>query len=518
MSTVTDYPGRKLSTRTAKDLTIGLGLLVLSVVARYKPLWPSSLWFDDAWVAAAYRLPWSDIPTVGLTAPGFVGLLKVAGVLFGNSSITFLAIPLFFGVTLAPMLWFVLKAHTGTWIAAAVSLLVVWAPVHMTHSSRVKQYTFDSFASLVLIVVGWRLLEGLNDWRRWRDFVVASAIAMFTSGISLVTIFAVCAVTGLGFVLDKDRRENAKLAVPSFAAIGLLTLVFWLTVLRHSVDNPMLNKYWAQRYLAPENGLGQYLSDLGAALHRTLEFMFSVRPLSLLWAVIIVATVVLIARRPLLAMLFLGPVVVTAVLATLERAPLGGGRTDSHLLTGIILLIGMGLSELRSLFPSVERRTSDAFAAAFAALALLWTVEHRVDPTPYPQEDLRPLVEDLADRRLAGEKVLVYYASPWAYAIYADEGVSIDEDGSLLSISLYPLTIHDADHIVMGSRRGVPEEYAIWVDEATRDRQPVWFVASHFRDDDIEAIAGHLLNSDYERVEVSSSRQAMVEFWLPRES
>ena len=138
-----------------------VALLGTSVVLRVGGLGPTSLWRDDAWQALVARTDsWSDIVRIGQTPPGFSLLLWLWLTLTGLSSLAAQALPFVAGVAAAPFVY-LLAARAGFGTAGAVSAGVGLAasPLHVVYSTRVKPFTLDSDISMLLTLLGIRVLD-----------------------------------------------------------------------------------------------------------------------------------------------------------------------------------------------------------------------------------------------------------------------------------------------------------------------------------------------------------------------
>lgn len=500
------------------DLLAILVLLVLtgiSVSARKGGLHPSSLWLDDAWLALGYKMPWSDLPHIGFTAPGFAALTKLAGSWFGTSSLVFQAIPFVAGVLLAPGTFWVLLRRTGHMgVAAITSLLVVWAPVHVEHSIRVKQYTLEGLLGLGLLYLAWRLLDSLDDQRIWRSIGVLSVISMAVSAPLIVVVVSWCVVLAVAVLLDNRRKQLLRVAIPWFVALGIFAVVYWAVLLRTSVS-PQLRSYWSAFYLPTDQGLGVFISRVRIQLGTTVEVMFSPRPVRWVKALVATSAVVVLVRRPYVGALFVVPVGLSVVLAALKIAPIGGGRTDSHLLPGLVLLVGLAAAILVDVLAS--RRAPLRYGVQVLALlvGLWWTKSNSFWIPAYPPEDIRPAVEEIEDRRIPTDSILVYYSSAWSFALYHSGTVYVRDDDPFLNFAQYQPGFEDPRIVLMGVRRGATHEYAIWVDEAIEVGDRVWFVTSHVLNGEQEIVGAMFEERGYERESVTPLAGAQLELWVP---
>ncbi|MGI8757901.1 MAG: hypothetical protein ACR2K0_01175 [Acidimicrobiales bacterium] len=460
-------------------------LVVAAGALRLGGLGPSSLWLDDAWLALSSRAGGLDeVVMVGATAPGFAALLAGVLAVAGFSEIGAQALPFAFGVAAAPGLYLVAR-RMGLARPAAIAgaALMVSAPLHILYSGRVKPFTADALGAMVVLLAGWRVVERPQVGRRWAWLGAASVVATVVSAAAAATI-AGAYLAGLPAAATARHRRLG----PALAATGgfaVFALAWWAAVFRHA-STPALRAYWADHYVdvgtGPVNAGGDLLRGL-AGVTRGLAAL----PPALGWLVVVVAAAVVVARRPRLAVLLLAPLAVAVVLATLELAPLGGGRTDIHLYPALALLVAVAvqLAASRALRPSVHANTDAAprpparpLAGTGAVAALVGVLAIGAAPSPaYPAEDVRPLVAAVENLARPDDGIVVYSASRWAYALYAGRPVELRRDRR--SANGFDVTIDDERVTVLEAHRDAPAGHAPAVDRLAADHDRLWLVTSH---------------------------------------
>ena len=164
----------------------------------------------------------------------------------------------------------------------------------------------------------------------------------------------------------------------------------------------------------------------------------------------------------------------------------------------------MSLAIAVAVDPLAARLGKAGWALAIGAIALFGVaaVGSGLGPSGYPEEDLRPLVADLSERRQPDDRILVYEASRWAYALYAPTGMIPFEDPE--EPIGFDILIQDSAVTVLGFHRFDPEGYAPEVAAGVGDADRVWLIVSHYRDDaaaiDRELIAnGYTLEERHDR-------------------
>ena len=154
--------------------------------------------------------------------------------------------------------------------------------------------------------------------------------------------------------------------------------------------------------------------------------------------------IVALIKRPVPMIATGVPLGLAGGLAYLGLAPLGGGRTDLHL---IVLVIAGSMAGLDLVLTAVVNRwgaTTETEGggdvarklAALAPLALTAlliinvALIDRPEPRPYPDNDARTLVAYIDDRRTPSETV-VLHRSGYAYGLYSERASRPVSDGYL---------------------------------------------------------------------------------------
>ena len=205
------------SVRSPLDGLLALALLFASFWARRGTLPYDGLWFDDSWVAngAIFGHP-NQLLTVGSGHPGFTaGLMAMDRLGFGSPHN--MGIPSLIAGVLAPAALYL--AVRLTRLSRSIALLIaaplVVAPIAVMYSGRVKAYTLDTLAVLLLVaLVPW---AARRKWG-WRTSLAWAAAMILLGTFSGYILFATAAATLTLFLHPSSDRGRR------FAA-GLLQLV-----------------------------------------------------------------------------------------------------------------------------------------------------------------------------------------------------------------------------------------------------------------------------------------------------
>ncbi len=197
---------RGAGTGRAFDVAAAIGLGGVAWFARWGSLPSDGLWFDDSWVAAGAMLgnP-GNLLTVGSGHPGFTAVLMAVDRL-GGGELAYLGVPsLVFGALGPPALYLALRSFGyERAISALLGAALVVAPIPILYSGRVKGYTLDILAVL-LIAVALPLLAR----RTWR-WPLAAAWTVVAVGVGTLSGYTLLATAAAGAILALhpagDRR------------------------------------------------------------------------------------------------------------------------------------------------------------------------------------------------------------------------------------------------------------------------------------------------------------------------
>ncbi len=449
------------------------GLVVVVGVAylvRSGDLGVPSLWLDDAWQALAVRVSNPlDAMQISLTASGFALLLWSVFQLLPFSETGAQLLALGFGLA-APLLLFVVLRRVGArrWAALAASGIVALAPMHIVYSTRVKQYTLDAVLTIAIVAAGFRVLEQ-GTWRRWLTLAVMSVVAILASSATATVAAGVSLVACLR---QLTGRRPLLPAVVSVAIVAAFAGVWWAAYLSGR-SSPDLVAFWRD-YFVRSDSIRHLAQDSVTAARRVAGGLFATR---LAWAPVGIAAggLVFAKRWRWESAMLAAPLAVAWTLAVLSVAPIGGGRIDLYLYPLLAMLVGLGLdAALR--FRGREAAAVGIVVATVVAGAVLLDLP----ASPYPREDVHPLVEILDQQRQPGDRTFVYWWSSYPYALYTPDPVVLRR---VPESPGFVVDIPTGDTVVLGRYRDDPERYRPQIMAALQGVDRAWLIASHWSDD-----------------------------------
>ena len=389
-----------------------------------------SLGLDEARLAvnvASRSLPGLLRPLdLDQTAPPlFLWGERLAFLLLGHSDCGLRLLPVAAG-TAAGLLTYPLATRfleeTGARLAATVAM---FAPLLITYSNAVKQYSVELLVTVVLLLLFERELRA-ERYPRADRLLAAGAVAPWAALTSVFVLAAAWIV--LAIRAFRGQAGAARLALLCAGAWGVSGAIAYATVYRSAGRSPYLQRFWELAFVSPTRD--GFLAHAWKTLEDQVwgfvagDPLVDRRPYLMLLhvgAVLVVAMCVLGCRRVLrtrgraASWWLAGPAVLTLATSMLGLFPISP-RLSLHLLPGFIVLFVAGMGELLAAgHRSVPgRRLAIAGAALvvpLASMAVLRTFSLE------PRGHFQRLVRDLREHRQPGEPVYVFARSlpPWIY-------------------------------------------------------------------------------------------------------
>jgi len=383
-------------------------------------------------------------------------------VLAGFDEWTAQVIPLLFAVAAPPLLYIVLVRRGLERVAAAMGgLLLAVSPGFLGHATRVKPYTLDAFVAVCLLGVAWWLLDDAASGRRWRLLAVAGGIALVLSSPSAVYLAAALG-TGLLALARRDCSQ-LRVAFAPVAAVCAFAALWYVLVLRPAVS-PALTLFWESAFVPLDDGPRETVLATIVAVQNFARGAISIREAEPAVAIFAVAYGVALWRRPFVGLLLLAPLAIAFVLAMLEVAPVGTGRTDIYLYPAPFAAVAVALAALAR----TARALANVVALASAASLLM------LAPKPaYPLEDLAPLVATLEANLSSSDAIVTYPFASYPFALYTT--LPVDFTGTDVTATGFRLHVRRQNTFVpTESWPRDPLNFAVAVDRLEERDDSVW--------------------------------------------
>ncbi len=410
--------------------TAVFALLLFAVVLRTVQFGAgANLWFDE--LALALNLEergFSELATQSLdrqqVAPvGFLFALEAMTRIFGIDEFALRLVP--FLSSLTSVILFALVARrfvAGPGLLFGMVLFAV-SPSLVYMAGTVKPYAGDVAVTLLLVWFGLRHCERPDDMRRAALGGVGGALAILLSNPAVPTAMLIVAL-----IFASRLHERRTLLAAPFAALAvpwiIAALVAAISAMRllDPATEIFMKEFWSEGF--PPGSVAGYGPWLLGQLYGVVAyFLIFVVPSggALTVVAIIPMLFALVGTRSLgrrsvwRTALVLAPLVVAVVCATAGLLPL---RTRVSLYAGwpILLLAMVGVE---AVLRSKSRAVRCAVLLVVFLVGGLPTAGVLFDsPPPYRTQQIRTVLEEVAEKRQLGDELWVYYGARHAIDFY----------------------------------------------------------------------------------------------------
>jgi hypothetical protein len=359
-----------------------LALLALAVlVTRLPGFNPPSLWYDDAWVALAGKAsnPIDLFYHTRSTPIGFTFLTALFIKMVPDPEIAAQLPALLFSIALLPLGALIVRRADGNlWIALLAAVFLACSPTIALYSVRVKQFTCDAFASLLVLWLAMPLLQKNSPTRAFRNLAIAGGLLTLFSHVSFFVSFVTVNTLLLVYLYEHRLKLGACRERLAWAGVfnGFFALMFVLFYSRQR-HGKLVDSWEDKVAFIPFGSKWAVMRDywvdgvLGKTVYGAFEIIELVPPYA--WVVLLLTAAGLLALAAqsatrLLAVIFALIFAQALVLSSLRLYPLGWGRVDIYLHTLVLLLAAFGCGViLRPLlnFPWFSRLCPLLLAAVF---------------------------------------------------------------------------------------------------------------------------------------------------------
>jgi hypothetical protein len=420
--------------RTAWVQWAPVAFVVLGVLARLRQwLGGRSLWLDEVLIADnIVHRGFGELATQPLlhfqVAPLlWLELEHLSVVLFGSGERALRIVPLLAGLGVVALSWIAARRLLPDVLVPVAVLLVALHPALIYYSNEVKQYSTDALVVLVLGLLAHDVSYRGEDGRPLRRFVIASAIAVWFSHVTVLALVGISAVLAVRPVLAADRRRITRLALVLSPAA--LSFVASYAVTLHSVQNSTeVSNFWRHTY--PHSVLGLpawFVSRWYDVAHNPLHM--SLRAIGLLLLAIGLVRLVLLGGR--WAVLMWAAVPVALLAAAVHMYPFA-----DRLALWLVPLVALAMAA--TLPHRLEPGALAWLLVVSALLTLVYApaVGSGLLRTVQVQEveELEPLLRQLSAHRQLSDIVLVEIGSQGPFDYYARR-VDVSRDGVILFAS-----------------------------------------------------------------------------------
>ena len=404
-------------------------ILVAAAVLRAHDLGRRSLWLDEAWAAIGALDGPFDVAHVRVTPLLFAGLVRLSVAVLGRSEVAVRLPAALFGIAAVLLAWQLGRQLVGVGGGRMAAAIVGLCPIPVYYGKELKAYSAELF-----LVLGLALVVGhLRRSPGWAPGWVA-LVASVVLGTGLSPIAPLLAAGAFVILLPTARRApRAWLAAAT--ACGVASLL-WLRLVfaPQMAAEPGLTAYWHLFFLpagppralataALHSGVEAATWGLGTSVphHADIALRLASLPPAAMFAAAacVVFGAVALWRRGggwfvVLTLAWHGLIAAAAVAG---RYPYGPARIALFLLGPTAILLGAAASAVATAVPSHVRPAAWLALALPLAWPLAGTWTENVTQ-PFEREELRPVLEEMRERRRPEDAVWVSYGATGAFRFY----------------------------------------------------------------------------------------------------
>jgi hypothetical protein len=414
-----------------------VAMLVIGYAVRRSGLPTTSLWNDDAWVAAgAIHFTPSQLMVAGSAHPGFTVTLRLFHEVFPGDVGRLAYVPFLAGCVAGPCMYLWLRSlRFARSISLVLAAPLVIGTIPVLYSGRVKPYTLDVVLVIAVFVALPRLASRTWRWPTAAAWVGGAVVAGSFSGNVMLTTALAAGVLVLHPVGDRVVRVGA------VAVQGALQLLLYISYARAS-DLDGIERFMdvydghVDFYANPVDFLDEVLTHTA----RIAEVHPGGSGVALrLVALAAVSGLVIGAIRPrhraeaLSSRLALGLVLFAFVASLFERFPFGpsnfslfipgvspGSRHSLWLAPIFALGLAVALSRIAQRLGGAARPVfhGAAIAASVAVLVLGYS-----RPLPYPSDEAPQATAVVDEWAASADAVIVADSRVYAYVLYTSRPV-----------------------------------------------------------------------------------------------
>ena len=420
MSTHTARPTTDWGPSRAASQALLWLILSLGVTLRLaKFLANRSLWLDEARLALNLldRSPIELFQPLayGQVAPsGFLLLEWVISRLLGAREWAFRLLPLLAGIAALWLVYLLARrvcGPAGTLVALALGAV---ADPLVNYASELKPYSSDVAIAAGLILLALALDDRRGSGRALAGFSLAGAVAVWLSHPAIFVLAGASLVLAVRLAWRREWRGLARLAGAS--SLWVASFLGVVLVSRSALGDTSLAGYWADAFMPfpPSSAadIDWFIRAFSGLFNDVVEI-----PLYTGVTLLFLLGAFAMLRRQAME---LGMLVVPILLA-LAASGLGLYPFAHRLLLftapSLLVLTGRGFSFVTEEVEGRSAWLSVALGLLLLAQPVAIAVSHAADPRE--QEEMRPVVDYLAEHSREGDVLYLYYNARYAFDFYA---------------------------------------------------------------------------------------------------
>jgi 4-amino-4-deoxy-L-arabinose transferase-like glycosyltransferase len=351
---------------------------------------------------------------------GFLALERFAVVVFGRGELALRLVPLVSGL-LSLYLFYVLGVKWLDRSAAlfALGLLAIAEPF-IYYSAEVKHYSTDVMCALLIYLSLTRVMRDAASLASLLVLTVTGAVAVWFSYPAAFVLAGIGAPLALFSVCRKKWAGLLRLSVVG-SVWALSFVICYLVLIRQVAANPDQLWFWRSGFV-PFSSLGVTAEWLRKSFmdfsQGTLRLPTALGCANVGALALLVGCYVTFRKKKQELAVIVGPVLFCLLASSLRRYPFKG-RLLLFLAPGALLLMGNGAAQLAGHCRYRFLRLGGLVLVILLFMPVAYRALGLALP-PYGEEEIKPVIQNIWERRQPGDIVYVHYGANPAFQYYRE--------------------------------------------------------------------------------------------------
>lgn len=291
-----------------------------------------------------------------------------------SSDLSFLRLlSVFSGVLSIPLLFLLVRSISGTFLGLLAAASLALAPGHIILSQTLRPYALFYFLLLLALIGFLRVIQEQDPTRGLRLFSRTMILLLFVHYAAFLVLLSSALSLFLILRLFPEQRLKQAAILRALGSCAIAVLAVIVINFQFALGHGMLRTLRVSKWLTPlyiDN-----IQSLPGNVSALCGFFWQNSQAGFIALFAFASIAVLLTVNPVLFLVILPPVVLSAMLSWLKLYPLGGSRHSIYLTTYLILAICACFKWPFTLLSAFQLKTllqrPDSLFRALISLALL---------------------------------------------------------------------------------------------------------------------------------------------------
>lgn len=256
--------------------------VLISIWVRIPALNPESLWFDDVWTALITKVEnIKDFWLVNSSTPPLFGLgLFLSSKLIPDREISMQILSFFFSIVQIFLFYrLILFVEKNKFLAFLGGMILAFNEFVLVYSTRVKQYTIESFLTIWLLFEFEKQYMKLSKDFNLLKYIGISIFSLFLGFNAVLVSGFLVNIFGLEIFISKLKEKKIKKNLFLFSQIfifDLIIVIYYLLIMKPKA-NQELNNFWDTFFINTNQSFFEIVKDIVAKFNVVIGGSFPVK-------------------------------------------------------------------------------------------------------------------------------------------------------------------------------------------------------------------------------------------------